>query len=62
MVKFEVTINDVDSKSDISEVPDQNRLNVPGMKELYEHKQDKKTLRNDAKYFWNEQMKDDKDG
>ena len=32
------------------------------MKELYEHKQDKKTLRNDAKYFWDETMKDHKDG
>ena len=58
LVKFEVEMNsnEKEDDSDASEIPDANKLNVPGFKESYDHKQDKKTLRKDAKYFWNDKM------
>ena len=33
------------------------KANIPG--EIIEHRQDQKSLRNEAKYFWDDQMQDD---
>ena len=38
---------------------DAAKLGIPG--ELLEHKQDKKNLRNEAKYFWDNKLLEDKE-
>ena len=58
LVKFEVQLEQADNSS-VASVGDPAKVGIPG--ELLEHKQDKKNLRNEAKYFWNDKLLEDKE-